>query len=288
MQSVVTTAEFLNMVALIAGLTAVILLIASFVKAKRGQKAAYYAVRREAQRTATSRLALSLTFFAISIGVFIVGLIMPHAPEPAPPEIALAPPAASPNVIVVTVVPTAQATPTHASSLAPAATATIRPTLIVITVTAPETPVTIAATATPPATPATPSPLPTATATSATRLPPGATSTLPPGKRLTLRAISSAIDASGAPISPTTEFTSGVASIYIFFDYHNVTQGAVLRVAWFCDGSGIHYESIPWTQTGAGSAYVSWAPKLKFSAGLYEVRLMLGDVNQFTANFMVH
>ena len=106
-------------------------------------------------------------------------------------------------------------------------------------------------------------------------------------KILTLRAISSQIDALGQPISPTMEFTKGVASVYVMFDYTNVPNGALVRHTWYRDGNSMHFDSLTWMREGAGAAYIVWSPGKGFEAGLYEVRVMLANTRQFSANFVV-
>ena len=107
-------------------------------------------------------------------------------------------------------------------------------------------------------------------------------------KYFSLRAISSAIDAKGQPITPTVEFTAGVRTVYVFFDYKDTPQGALMRQTWFLNGSSVYFDSTTWALSGNGMMHVSWSPKQGFDPGLYEVRVMLGDTRQFSANFMVH
>jgi hypothetical protein len=40
-------------------------------------------------------------------------------------------------------------------------------------------------------------------------------------------------------------------------------------------------------QPGKGIDYVSWSPENGFQPGLYEVRILLGNTKQFSANFLV-
>ncbi|MFN4292705.1 MAG: hypothetical protein ACK4JD_01075 [Thermoflexales bacterium] len=106
-------------------------------------------------------------------------------------------------------------------------------------------------------------------------------------KRLTLNAIASSIDASGAPIGVGTTFTQGVETIYIFFDFRDVPPSALLRHSWFRNGGSIFFRSSRLGKNGQGTAYVSWSPPGGFQPGLYEVRVALGGVPQFVANFEV-
>ena len=105
--------------------------------------------------------------------------------------------------------------------------------------------------------------------------------------QLTLRSISSAITPAGQPISPTTEYSRGVASIYIVYDYVGIQQNTVIHQAWLRNGEGVYYDSSTWSRTGTGIGYFVWSPKKGFVPGLYEVRISLGDIKQFSANFIV-
>jgi hypothetical protein len=102
-----------------------------------------------------------------------------------------------------------------------------------------------------------------------------------------LNAIASGIDGSGLPVGAGTQFTSGVASIYVFFSFRDVPPSALLRHSWFRDGGSVYFRSEPFGTTGAGMSYVEWAPRGGMRPGLYEVRLALGGVPQFVANFEV-
>ena len=203
-------------------------------------------MRREAQRTASRHMSLSLVLLISAAGMAVVSNLWP--PEAA--EIARQADAVASSMPTVHLVPTPTPMP---------ATATPRPPTAI--------------------------PYPTAAQTVA----PSSTPVPKPNdKLLTLRAISSRVNANGQPISSTAEFTAGVAIVYIFFDYRSVPAGALMRQTWLHDGSSVHFDSAPWTLSGSGTASASWSPKNGFQKGLYEVRVSLGDVKQFTANFMVH
>jgi hypothetical protein len=108
-----------------------------------------------------------------------------------------------------------------------------------------------------------------------------------PNKRLVLSAIASSLDDNGAPIDAGTTFTRGVESIYIFFEYRDVPPSALLRHTWFRDGGSVYFRSERLGDTSNGAGHVMWSPSGGFRAGLYEVRLQLGGVPQFVANFEV-
>ena len=110
---------------------------------------------------------------------------------------------------------------------------------------------------------------------------------VPPDKRLVLSAVAGGIDANGAPMGVGTTFERGTETIYIFFDFQDVPPSALLRHSWFRDGGSVFFRSKRLTQNGRGTDYVSWSPPGGFQPGLYEVRVALGGVLQFVANFEV-
>jgi hypothetical protein len=106
-------------------------------------------------------------------------------------------------------------------------------------------------------------------------------------KLLTLRAISSAVNTNGQPISSTAEFSASVPIVYIFFDYHAAPPGLLMRQTWLHNGESVYSDYATWTLSGSGTTSISWSPKNGFQQGLYEVRIILGGIKQFSANFMV-
>jgi hypothetical protein len=139
-------------------------------------------------------------------------------------------------------------------------------------------------TVTPTVVPVTPTPAPSPTPYPT----PVVTAPVAVDRLLTLRAISNAVGAGGQPISSTAEFTKGVATVYVFFDYREVPHGALLRQTWLHNGNSLHADTATFTLSGSGATSVSWSPVDGFQQGLYEVRIFLGGIKQFSANFMVH
>ncbi len=250
MSFVITTAEFLRIAALILGITAALLFIRAVVGARHAQRAAYYSTRREARQIAFRYLSISLVSAIIAGGMVAVSYFLPSQTRSETQQ-----PVA---IVAMTVTPVAQ------------------PTVYILPTTAPT------------AAPSTPTPAPTSTPhVSMTRM---LTSTKLPatnGKYLSLLAISNAMDTSGRPISATAEFTQGVSTIYVFFDYNDAPQGALMRQTWFLNGGSVHFDSTSWSRVGSGTAHISWSPTQGFEVGLYEVRVLLGDSRQFSANFEV-
>lgn len=293
-----------NLLSIAAGLIALIALLiflnASRV-ARRAQRAAYYGVRRNAQRATQRRLTLSISTFALAGALMAISRALPddtaRSLPPADAEVtrAEADETVIPAVTVFSVTPVV-ATPTNAeiAPTRPAASATQQPTPQATPIPEPTSALsgalaTLADTPTPQATPI---PEPTSALSSALATPADAP-TLPSAarvasdKRLTLNAIASSIDASGAPIGVGTTFTQGVETIYIFFDFRDVPPSALLRHSWFRNGGSIFFRSSRLGKNGQGTAYVSWSPPGGFQPGLYEVRVALGGVPQFVANFEV-
>jgi hypothetical protein len=108
-----------------------------------------------------------------------------------------------------------------------------------------------------------------------------------PNKRLTLNVISNGVNSEGAPTGAGTAFTRGVPAVYVFFDYRAVPPSALLRHTWFRNGGSVHFGSEQFRNAGNGATYVYYAPQGGLRSGLYEVRLQLGGVPQFVANFEV-
>ncbi len=292
-------------------LLAIIILLMGVVVSQRGQKAIYYAARREAQRNATRIYSWSLWCAGLAVALFIAGRFLPTELLPnseaqfdvTPTRAALesptpsvvdssAGPASSPETPVALPTETAATSPTDLPTTLPAtptftaipfeATPTLAPQVIEITPLA-------VATETPPASAA------TAVVTSPTAAPTNSVATAQPvvitviasGKPLTLRAVSSEIDGSSAPINPSTQFVSGTQTIYVVFDFQDIPRGTVLRHTWLRNGVSVSFSSAPFNKSGLGTDSISWTPKGGFDPGLYEVRVALANTLQFTANFLV-
>ncbi len=137
---------------------------------------------------------------------------------------------------------------------------------------------------------ATPSPTPIPEPTSSL-LPPAEPTPTPaqaaPDERLALLAIASGIGADGAPVGVTTSFSTEAKSIYIFFTYQDVPPSALLRHAWFRDGGSVFFGSKRLPARVRGQDHIFWSPSERLQPGLYEVRVSLGGVLQFVANFEV-
>lgn len=272
---VIPASNLLGIAAGIVALIALLVFLNAIWVARWAQRAAYYGVRRDAQRTANRRLTLSISALVLAGALFVVSLALPSETAQPPPAGAaraeagaavasLAPATAMPGVTPI-VATTTEDTPAIQPSTSPMPQPTSQATPI---------PEPTSALISPVATPANGSTAP-------------GEAQIPPDKRLVLNAIAIGVDATGAPIGAGTTFTRGVETIYIFFDFRDVPPSALLRHSWFRDGGSVFFRSKRLAKNGQGTDYVSWSPPGGFQPGLYEVRIALGGVPQFVANFEV-
>lgn len=274
-----------NLFGIAAGLVALIALLIflnALSTARRAKRATYYVVRREAQRTANRRLSLAISTFVLAGILWLVGRLLPG--PTTPPQPSLNTTYAENSGVAVSPAP---------ATIYPDPTPVV--TVVAVTVAAGEPAPTIPPIPSPtlqPSPQATPIPEPTSALTAPVAMPTQPDAVLAeaqtfPDRRLVLSAIASGIDANGAPIGTGTTFTRGVETIYVFFNFRDVPPSALLRHAWFRDGGSVFFRSKRLTRNGQGTDYVSWSPPGGFQPGLYEVRITLGGVPQFVANFEV-
>jgi hypothetical protein len=251
------------MAAALLALCALLVFLSAVLTARRAQRAAYYSTRRQLNETANRRLGASLVVFLVAGLVWLTSLLLPRPPAAATPTTA-----APPSPVAQRIVP--KAAPTALPAATPTPTLTPTPTAM------------------PPT--ATPSPRPIPEPTSSL-LPPAEPTPTPaqaaPDERLALLAIASGIGADGAPVGVTTSFSTEAKSIYIFFTYQDVPPSALLRHAWFRDGGSVFFGSKRLPARVRGQDHIVWSPSERLQPGLYEVRLSLGGVLQFVANFEV-
>jgi hypothetical protein len=248
---------------------AILIFISAVLIARQGQKAAYYSVRRETQRAANRRLSLALGTLLAAGGMAAAGMFLPReTAQPPPPSTLVA--AASPDST-----PTKQQTQTSTPLPSPSPSPIESPLLPTSAVKATVIPEPTSSLISPLV-----SPVREATSTAAPAI-------VAPNRRLVLNTIASDVDANGAPIGVGTTFTRGVPSVYIFFDYQDAPPSALLRHTWFRNGGSVYFRSERLQESGSGTGHVVYAPQGGLRAGLYEVRLQLGGVLQFVANFEV-
>jgi hypothetical protein len=107
-------------------------------------------------------------------------------------------------------------------------------------------------------------------------------------KRLTFHAIAKGITDAGMPSEAASRFSTRTGTIYVFYNYHDVPPRAMIRHTWFHNGGSAHFENIEFDgKFGEGVGAVAWSPDGGFEPGLYEVRIVLGNVPQFVANFEI-
>ncbi len=256
--AVITTAEFLRIVAILLTLPAAFFFLRALARARLSRTATYYASRREAAHASNRDLGHFAAIAVIATVLGVLSFIWPSEVPVRPSEqpVIIIQPASTPSAMPkVYIVPTS-------TPVKPAVQPTVPHTSVPHTPTPPTTPIRLI---------------------TATQRVAADTS----GRHLTLTAISSAVSPTGQPINPTTEFSKGVPTVYVFYKYRDVAQGTLVRETWLRDGSSVYFDSSTWSRPGMGDTYLSWAPKNGFDAGLYEVRVVLGDIKQFSANFVV-
>ena len=272
-------------------LLAIMVFTVGLVGSQRGQKAIYYAVRREAHRTATRIYAWSLWCLGLAVALFIASRVLPSENLPSQNAATLARITSTDSAKEATArLPTETIAPTARPVFANTTPSTSDPSTGLPTVTLLPTFTPAPAILTPTLDiiqiePITATPLPVATSL------PTTTNQQPlvmsSNKPLNLRAVSSQIGAESQPINNSTQFTNGISTIYVIFDFHDIPRGTVLRHTWLRNGVSVSFSSAPFNRLGLGTDNVSWTPKGGFIPGLYEVRVALANTPQFTANFLV-
>lgn len=144
-----------------------------------------------------------------------------------------------------------------------------------------------------------PGPTPTAAPVRATATPTPSSTQPPAGansdpalpdanKRLTFHAVANAMAADGGPRDAASRFSARTNTIYVFYNYHDVPPRATVRHTWFHNGGSVYFDSVEFDgKLGEGVGAVAWTPDGGFEPGLYEVRIVLGNVPQFVANFEI-
>ena len=249
-------------------LVAVIIMLLGVVGSQRGQKAVYYAARREAQRAASRMYAWSLWCAGLALALFVAGRVLPA--EVLPTDTARVTATAGAVVVVTDLMPRVAAAktgvPTPISTETPAtAPSTLAADIVLITPLASLTPQPVVAPA----------------------VQPMVITVVSAGKPLTFRAVSSGVDSAGAPVNAGTQFSSGVRTIYVVFDFRDIPRNTVLGHAWIRNGTRVSVVTTNFAKPGSGMDSISWTPKGGFTPGLYEVRVALANAPQFTANFLV-
>ena len=238
--------------------------------AARARDAAFYGTRREARLMSNRRLALAFGAFVLAGACwFARGML---------PDLTVENVAAFLQSQVATPQPGPAPAPTAVAAAATAAPAPATPEPTVQPTAAPAQPTPAASPTSAPSVTLTAAPEPT-------RAP-----TISPARaeqRLQLHAVASGITAAGEPRDSNTRFPSRTKTIHVFFAYHDVPPSASIRHTWFHNGGSAYFGNDMLDKIGAGVASISWTPSGGFEPGLYEVRVLLGNVPQFVANFEV-
>lgn len=262
------SANLLVIFALVLAVIGLVCLALGISGARRARDAAFYGTRREARLSSNRYLMVALFALALAAGSFVMrgtlpdltvervwAVITERVNVPAPPTDQ--PPA--------TAVAQLEATPEP--PVAPTPDATHEPTSASAESTQ------------------TPAARASATLTaSATR---AATVSARVDQRMQLHALASDISSTGEPVDARTRFESRTRTIYVFFTYHDVPPSASIRHTWFHNGGSAYFGNDMLDRFGSGVASISWTPDGGFEPGLYEVRVLLGNVPQFVANFEV-
>jgi hypothetical protein len=251
--------NLLTLSAMIAAVLGAVLMALGVLQARKARDGAFYGLRRDARLAANRHFGAALFVLVLAAVLYLSHFAVPDVNLPAGLDLGTA--SATPVPTEITAQPTAAPTVTTAptSTRQPATALASATPVVTATVLSVETLPTLA--------PATP-------------LQPGA-------QRLSLRAVASGIDANGLPDSEGTRFPARTQEVYIFFDFQNVPPSALVRHTWFHNSGSVYFRSDALNRNGSGVAALSWAPDGGFEPGLYEVRVLLGNVPQFVANFEI-
>jgi hypothetical protein len=255
--------NLLTLSAMTVAVLGAVLMVLGVLHARKARDGAFYGLRRDARLAANRRFGAALFVLVLAAVLYLFHFAVPDLNLPADPELGTASATPAPTGIA--------GQPIAAPTVTPASTPTRQPA----------TPTAIAS--------ATPAVAATETVLSVETLPTLAPATpLQPGtQRLALRAVASGIDANGMPVDEGTRFAARTKEVYIFFDFQNVPPSALVRHTWFHKSGSVYFRSDALNRNGSGMAALSWAPDGGFEPGLYEVRVLLGNVPQFVANFEI-
>ncbi len=89
------------------------------------------------------------------------------------------------------------------------------------------------------------------------------------------------------PKDPDTVFPAGIAQLYAFFDYQNLSDGVLWTQVWYRGEKEIGSESGLWEWGSYGTAWIFLKPIGGYSRGEYKVGLYIGDELKQTATFTV-
>ncbi len=239
----------MTIAAVVVGAIGLAVLVSAIVLSQKARSAAYFGLRQDARKSAARRLTGALVLLTLAGGLFGLHFVTPDL-SLAGISWPISLDAAVPEVAI------AEAT----ASIAEPPAATSVPTSAPVT--------------------------PTSTVTPTAR--PGPTASPSGNTRLSLQMLATGVDAKGRPLEEGSRFSARTKTVYVFYNYRDVPPSASIRHTWFHNGGSVYFENSPFTgKNGVGVASISWTPPGGFEPGLYEVRIVLGNVPQFVANFEV-
>lgn len=147
----------------------------------------------------------------------------------------------------------------------------LRETTIVTT--APSTPVIVIVTSTPGATP-TETPFPTFTPFV---MPPVSSVTPNPNAEIRITALDDQVSDDMTPVNPRTTFAPGTTRIYMFVEFHDMTQGVLWKRMLYREGELIDSSSYLWGLETDGTGYFFFGNNNGFAPGSYQIRLFIGE-----------
>jgi hypothetical protein len=97
--------------------------------------------------------------------------------------------------------------------------------------------------------------------------------------------LAAGIDDNKQPVDAGTVFPVGTERIYAFFEFENMVRNTPWTQAWYWNGREVGSEIILWQYNTQGSSWVFFGPQGGYEAGVWEVRLYIGQILQARASF---
>ncbi|TET54658.1 MAG: carboxypeptidase regulatory-like domain-containing protein [Anaerolineales bacterium] len=107
------------------------------------------------------------------------------------------------------------------------------------------------------------------------------------GPQITGLVFSDGVTAGDEPTNPSYLLPSGITSIYAFFDYTGMEDGADWARAWHSDGQQIHFADDVWDEGGAGSTHVDITSADPLVPGVYRLEIYVEDALLAVSNFAI-
>ncbi len=97
--------------------------------------------------------------------------------------------------------------------------------------------------------------------------------------------LSRGIGPNKTPLQPSSTFSTSDSYIYVFYEFHNMTNGVVWSHRWFHGGTEVGSSSSLWNWGSDGRGYLFFSPTA--GPGQYEIRLYIGERVTASAAFRV-